>query len=101
MIGHQASASTTMSTEKLWHQRYGNLNHNDFMLLQRKTMVEGIPIMKNNHVECEACALGKQHRDEFLVHEEKRQRERLRTYSDLHAAATRAPARAPPLTLRP
>jgi len=45
------------------------------MLLQRKTMVEGLPVMKNNHVECEACALGKQHREEFLVHEEKRKRE--------------------------
>jgi len=28
-IGHQALASKTMSTEKLWHQRYGHLNHND------------------------------------------------------------------------
>ena len=31
--------------------------------------------MKNNHVECEACALSKQHRKEFPIHEEKRQRE--------------------------
>lgn len=69
--GHQALASTTMSTKKLWHQRYGHLNHNDLVLLRRKTMV----VMKNNHVEYEACALGKQHREKFPIHEEKRQRE--------------------------
>ena len=48
-----------MSTEELWHQRYGHLDHNDLMLLHRKTMVEDLLVMKNNHVECEACALGK------------------------------------------
>ena len=68
---HQALASTTMSPEKLWHQRYGHSNHNDLMLLQIKSMVEGLPVMKNNHVECKACALGKQHSEEFPIHEEK------------------------------
>ena len=36
-------------------------------------MVEGLPIIKNEHLECSACALGKQHRNEFPVHQEKRQ----------------------------
>jgi hypothetical protein len=70
---HQVLASTTMSTEELWHQRYGHLNHNDLMLLQKKTMVEGLPAMKNDHIDCEACALGKKHREEFPMHKEKRQ----------------------------
>jgi hypothetical protein len=52
---------------------YGHLNYNDLMLLQRKTMVEGLPAMKNDHFPCEACALGKQHRQEFPIHTEKRQ----------------------------
>ena len=56
---HQTLASTTMSTKKLWHQSYGHLNHNDVMFLQIKIMAEGPYVMKNNHVECEACALGK------------------------------------------
>jgi len=34
-------------------------------------MVEGLNAMKNNHVECEACALGKKHREEFPIHEGK------------------------------
>jgi hypothetical protein len=48
---HQALASTTMSQEELWHQRYGHLNHNDLMLLQKKEMVEGLPNLKNEHTD--------------------------------------------------
>jgi transposase InsO family protein len=72
---HQALASTTMSMEELWHQRYGHLNHNDLMMLQKKEMVEGLPMFKSEHVECEGCALGKQHREEFPMHIDKRKRE--------------------------
>jgi hypothetical protein len=68
---HVALTSTTMSTEELWHHMYGHLNYNDLMLLQRKTMVEGLHVMKNDHFPCEACALGKQHREEFPIHTEK------------------------------
>jgi len=38
-------------------------------------MVEGLPIIINDHIECKACALGKQHREEFPIHVEKRQTE--------------------------
>ena len=38
-------------------------------------MVEGLLVLKNKHIECEACVLGKQHREEFPVHKEKTQRE--------------------------
>ena len=58
---HQALAASTISDVKLWHQRYGHLNHNDLMLLQKNSMVEGLPVIKNDHIECVACALGKQH----------------------------------------
>ena len=72
---HQALTSTTMTTEELWHRRYGHLNQNDLVLLQKKLMVEGLLVLKNEHIECESCALGKQHREEFPVHTEKKQRE--------------------------
>ena len=36
-------------------------------------MVEALPVIKNEHLECSACALGKQHRNEFPAHQEKRQ----------------------------
>ena len=71
---HQVLASTTISTVDLWHQRYGHLNHKDLMLLKKNTMVEGLHVLKY-HVECEACVLGKQHREEFPIHKEKKQRE--------------------------
>lgn len=64
-----------MSTIEIWHQRYGHLNHNDLMLLQKKLMVEGLPIIKGEHFEREGCALGKQHREEFPVHENRRKRQ--------------------------
>ena len=70
---HQTLASTIITTEKLWHQRYGHINHHDLVLLKNKSMVEGLHVIKNEHLKCSACALGKQHRNEFLVHQEKRQ----------------------------
>ena len=70
---HVALTSTTMSTKELWHHMYGHLNYNDLMLLQRKTMVLGLPVMKNDNFPCEACALGKQHKEEFPIYTEKRQ----------------------------
>jgi len=69
---HVALTSTETSTAELWHHRYGHLNYNDLSLLQRKSMVEGLPVMRCEHLPCEACALGKQHREEFPVHTEKR-----------------------------
>ena len=40
-------------------------------------MAEGLPVIKDDHIECDACALGKQHKNEFPNHEEKRQTELL------------------------
>ena len=74
---HQALASLAISNVELWHQRYGHLNRNDLMLLQKRTMVEGLHVIKYDHIECVACALRKQHRNEFPNHEEKRQTELL------------------------
>ena len=40
-------------------------------------MVEGLPVIKDDHKECVACALEKQRRNEFPNDEEKRQSELL------------------------
>ena len=49
-----------MTTEELWHRSYGHLNQNDLVLLRKKLMVEGLLVLKNEHMEyCEACVLGK------------------------------------------
>jgi hypothetical protein len=62
---HHALTSATMPIEILWHQRYGHINHLDLLLLQKKNMVEGLPMLKNENVACDGCALGKMHKDEF------------------------------------
>ena len=72
---HQALTSSVMSTEELWHRRYGHPNEHGLVQLQNKSMVEGLLELKSEHLECEACALGKQHREEFPLHTEKKQRE--------------------------
>ena len=62
---HHALISATMPTKSLWHQRYGHINHHDLLLLQKQNMVDGLPMLKNENVACEGCALGKMHKDEF------------------------------------
>ena len=74
---HQALTSSAISNVELWHERNGLLDHNDLMLLQKKSSVEGLRVIKDDHIECVACALRKQHRNEFPNHEEKRQIELL------------------------
>jgi hypothetical protein len=38
-------------------------------------MVEGLPMLKNEYVACEGCALGKMHRDEFPSNPDRRRRD--------------------------
>ena len=45
------------------------------MLLKKKGMVEGLPIFHNIQLNCDGCALGKMHREEFLGHVENKQRD--------------------------
>jgi hypothetical protein len=72
---HHALTSATMPTEILWHQRYGHINHPDLLLLQKNNMVEGLPMLKNEKVSCDGCALGKMHRDEFPSNPDKKKRD--------------------------
>jgi hypothetical protein len=72
---HHALTSATMPTEILWHQRYGHINHPDLLLLQKKNMVEGLPMLKNENVSCDGCALGKMHRDEFPSNPDRKKRD--------------------------
>jgi len=62
---HQALNSTSTITVNLQHQRLGHINLPDLLLLQKQGMVNGLPILKNAHVDCEGYTLGKMHRSEF------------------------------------
>jgi hypothetical protein len=73
---HHTPASTTMPIENLWHQRYGHINHPDLLLLQKKNMVEGLPMLKNKiGCACDGCALGNMHKDEFPSNPDRKKRD--------------------------
>lgn len=69
---YKTLSSTNMSIEELCHLRYGHPNFEDLALLQKKEMVEGLPVFKNEHAECDGCAIGKQHRKVFPIIIDKR-----------------------------
>ena len=57
MESHHAMSATCVSTEDLWHKRYGHLNLKDLISIQRKEMVQGLSIFKDEKISCDGCAL--------------------------------------------
>jgi len=74
---HQVLTSVTMLTETLWKKRYGQINYHDFFLLQKRSMVEGLPMLNNEYVYCQGCALVNIHRDEFPSNPDKTKKDLL------------------------
>jgi len=72
---HQALTLSAMTTVDIWHQRFGHINFNDLLLLQKRGMVEGLLVLKPFHIDCDACALGKLHSDEFPMNANRRRRD--------------------------
>jgi hypothetical protein len=72
---HHALTSATMPTESLWYQRCGHINYLGLLLLQKHNMVEGLPMLKNENVACDGCALGKMHKDEFPSNPDRKKRD--------------------------
>jgi hypothetical protein len=64
-----------MPTETLWHQRYGHIDYHDLFLLEKQSMVQGLPMFKNEYATCESCALGKMHKDEFPSNSDRRKKD--------------------------
>jgi hypothetical protein len=81
---HHALTYATMPTKILWHQRYGHINHPDLLLLQKKNMVEGLPMLKNEKFACDGCASGNMHRDEFPSNPDKKKRDVLDFVHDVY-----------------
>ena len=73
----QALMSSVKSAGNLWHQRLGHINFSDLLLLQNKGVVDGLPVLKKFHIDCEACAFGKKHRDEYPIVKDRKQRDTL------------------------
>ncbi|BBH07457.1 BURP domain-containing protein [Prunus dulcis] len=49
----------------LWHKRFCHLNFQGLKLLQKNSMVNGLPEIKETIDVCEGCIMGKQHRNSF------------------------------------
>jgi hypothetical protein len=58
------SASTTHETMIL-HAIFGHLTFHSISLLEKQSMVKGIPIFKEKNPPCESCILGKHKRTMF------------------------------------
>lgn len=71
---YQALTSLVMNAKDLCHQIFGHFNFNYLLLLHKQGMVDCLPALKNVHVDCGACALGKVHRDEFPVNVDRNKR---------------------------
>ena len=58
--------TSSMAEMELWHARFGHLNFNSLLHLQKKDMVIGLPTLESieKHA-CEGCILGKMHRASF------------------------------------
>lgn len=69
---HQLFASTTVTMQVLWHQRYDHINCHDLLLIQKQWMVEGLPMLKNEYSTCEGFALANMHTEYFLTHTDRR-----------------------------
>lgn len=72
-ISKQAMVAGGSTVEQLWHQIFGHLKLQDLMLLQRKGMVEGLPMFRNIQLNCDGCALDKMHREQFPVHDRRKE----------------------------
>ena len=44
---------------RMWHERFGHLNFEYLQKLQKKSMVEGLPVIKETTGNCKGCVVGK------------------------------------------
>ena len=49
----------------LWHLRFGHLNFGGLRLLEKKSMVRGLPFINHPEQLCEGCLIDKHHQSNF------------------------------------
>ena len=57
--------ATVVDDNWLWHMRLGHFNFESIKFLANKKWVTGLPVIKAPDQLCEACVVGKKHRDPF------------------------------------
>ena len=65
-LGTFSLKEDSVMTTQLWHERFGHLNLKSLYYLSKRNMIHGLPkVLKSDNIFCEACVLGKQHRQQF------------------------------------
>ena len=57
--------SNVSSQEQLWHERMGHLNYPTLNVMCKLNMVKGLPKINVDKCLCEACLLGKHHKEKI------------------------------------
>jgi hypothetical protein len=60
-----AQSASTLNETMVWHTRFGHLPFQSLSLLQKHSMVKGLPIFKEQIPPCESCIPGKHTRTSF------------------------------------
>jgi hypothetical protein len=60
-----AQSASTPNETMIWHARFRDLPFQSLSLLQKHSMVKGLPIFKEKNPPCESCILGKHKRTSF------------------------------------
>jgi transposase InsO family protein len=65
LIQSYAQSASTSNDTMVWHTIFGHLPFQSLILLQKHSMVKGLPIFKEKNLACESCILGKHKRTSF------------------------------------
>jgi hypothetical protein len=60
-----AQSASTLNDNMLWNALFGHLSFESLILLQKNSMVKGLPIFKDQNPPCEPCIRGKHKRASF------------------------------------
>jgi hypothetical protein len=60
-----STMNSEMSSFRLWHFRFGQLNFDSLLKLKSQDLVKGLATFKKENFKCEACILGKKKREAF------------------------------------
>ena len=73
LVSHPTNLLThANNTNKIWHERFGNLNFKYIQQLQNDKMVEGLPLIQTSDGVCLGCLVGKHPKKRYEVGKETR-----------------------------
>lgn len=65
MEEEKAAFPVSASPTDLWHRKLGHFHHFGMIYMLKNQMVQGVPTLRGDLTDCEACQLGKHTRQPF------------------------------------